>query len=56
MEAEAQQKIQEAKKEANIYYNEWKNIGDQFERQKKDYSNVINVKNDYVFANGKLQE
>ena len=53
---ESKQQIEKVKKEANIYYNEWKDLGDQFERQKKDYFNVINVKDDYVFANGKLKE
>jgi len=29
---EAKKQIEEVKKEANIYYNEWKDLGDQFER------------------------
>ena len=56
IDEESKQQIEKVKKEANIYYNEWKDLGDQFERQKKDYFNVINVKDDYVFANGKLKE
>ena len=52
MEAEAQKQIEEAKKEVNLYHNQWKDLGDQFERQKKDYYKVINVKDDFVFANG----
>ena len=56
MEAEAQKRIEEAEKEANLYHNQWKDLGDQFERQKKDYYKVINVKDDFVFANGQLKE
>ena len=56
IEEEAQEQVEKAKKEGNIYYNEWKNLSDQFERQKQDLSNVYKVKDDYVFANGALKE